>query len=107
MNLKRLLLHLKELGKKVKFIYVIPDFQNPAGITIPDSRRVKIIEIAEKYDLLIVEDCPYREVRFEGDPQKLMNELDSTGRVITLCTFSKIFAPGFRVGWVIGNPDIT
>jgi 2-aminoadipate transaminase len=97
---------LRELGRKIKFIYVIPDFQNPAGITIPNSRRLKIIELAEKYNLLIVEDSPYREVRFEGEPQKLMNELDTNGRVITLCTFSKIFAPGFRVGWVIGNPEI-
>jgi 2-aminoadipate transaminase len=97
---------LKELGRKVKFIYVIPDFQNPSGITLPDSRRLKIIEIADKYDLLIVEDSPYREVRFEGEPQKLMNELDTTGRVITLFTFSKIFAPGFRVGWVIGHSEI-
>jgi 2-aminoadipate transaminase len=105
-ELEETIIILKELGRKIKFIYVIPDFQNPSGITIPDSRRLKIIEIADKYDLLIVEDSPYREVRFEGVPQKLMNELDTTGRVITLCTFSKIFAPGFRVGWVIGHPEI-
>jgi 2-aminoadipate transaminase len=105
-ELEETIIILKELGRKIKFIYVIPDFQNPSGITLPDSRRLKIIEIAEKYDLLIVEDSPYREVRFEGEPQKLMNELDTTGRVITLFTFSKIFAPGFRVGWVVGNPEI-
>jgi 2-aminoadipate transaminase len=105
-ELEETIIILKELGRKIKFIYVIPDFQNPSGITLPDSRRLKIIEIADKYDLLIVEDSPYREVRFEGEPQKLMNELDTTGRVITLCTFSKIFAPGFRVGWVIGHPEI-
>ncbi len=105
-ELEETIITLKELGKKIKFIYVIPDFQNPAGITLPDSRRIKIIELAEKYDLLIVEDSPYREVRFEGEPQKLMNQLDKSGRVITLCSFSKIFAPGFRVGWVIGNPEI-
>lgn len=105
-ELEETIIILKELGRKVKFIYVIPDFQNPSGITLPDSRRLKIIEIADKYDLLIVEDSPYREVRFEGEPQKLMYELDTTGRVITLCTFSKIFAPGFRVGWVIGHPEI-
>ena len=105
-ELEETIIILKELGQKVKFIYVIPDFQNPSGITLPDYRRLKIIEIAEKYDLLIVEDSPYREVRFEGEPQKLMNELDTTGRVITLCTFSKIFAPGFRVGWVVGHPEI-
>lgn len=97
---------LRELGQKIKFIYVIPDFQNPSGITIPDSRRLKIIEIADKYDLLIVEDCPYREIRFEGEPQRLMKELDTTGRVISLFTFSKIFAPGFRVGWIVGHPEI-
>jgi 2-aminoadipate transaminase len=105
-ELEETIIILKELGRKIKFIYVIPDFQNPSGITLPDSRRLKIIEIAEKYDLLIVEDSPYREVRFEGVPQKLMYRLDTTGRVITICTFSKIFAPGFRVGWVIGHPEI-
>jgi len=105
-DLEHTIIKLKELGRKIKFIYVIPDFQNPSGITIPESRRIKIIEIAEKYNLLIVEDSPYREVRFEGKSQKLMKELDKTGRVITLCTFSKIFAPGFRVGWVIGHPKI-
>ncbi|MGD0341752.1 MAG: PLP-dependent aminotransferase family protein, partial [Bacteroidales bacterium] len=105
-ELEETIVHLRELGKKIKFIYVIPDFQNPAGITLPESRRKKIIEIAEKYDLLIVEDSPYREVRFRGEPQPMMYNLDTTGRVITLCTFSKILSPGFRVGWVIGHPDI-
>jgi len=105
-ELEETIIHLKELGKKIKFIYVIPDFQNPAGITLPESRRIKIIEIAEKYDLLVVEDSPYREIRFEGEPQRMMYELDTTGRVITLCTFSKILSPGFRVGWVLGNPEI-
>ena len=105
-ELEKTIITLKELGRKIKFIYVIPDFQNPAGITLPESRRSKIIEIAQKYDLLIVEDSPYREVRFEGETQKLMNELDPYGRVTTLCTFSKIFAPGFRVGWIVGNPVI-
>jgi 2-aminoadipate transaminase len=105
-ELEETIIVLKELGRKIKFIYVIPDFQNPSGITLPEARRKRIIEIADKYDLLIVEDSPYREVRFEGEPQKLIYELDTTGRVITLCTFSKIFAPGFRVGWVIGNPEI-
>jgi len=105
-ELEETIIVLKELGRKVKFIYVIPDFQNPSGITLPEARRKKIIDIADKYDLLIVEDSPYREVRFEGEPQKLIYELDTTGRVITLCTFSKIFAPGFRVGWVIGHPQV-
>jgi 2-aminoadipate transaminase len=97
---------VEKAGGKIKFIYLIPDFQNPSGITLSEERRLKIIQLAEKHDLLIVEDSPYREIRFEGIPQKLMNELDTTGRVVTLCTFSKIFAPGFRVGWVVGHPLI-
>jgi 2-aminoadipate transaminase len=105
-ELEKAVVNLEKQGKKIKFIYVIPDFQNPSGITLTNERRLRIIEIAEKYDLLIVEDSPYREIRFEGIPQKLIYELDTTGRVMTLCTFSKIFAPGFRVGWVIGNPAI-
>lgn len=105
-ELEETVIKLKQFGKKIKFIYLIPDFQNPAGITLPDARRSKIIEIAERHDLLIVEDSPYREIRFEGEPQKMMQELDKSGRVITLCSFSKIFAPGFRVGWMIGHPEI-
>jgi 2-aminoadipate transaminase len=95
-----------KLGKRIKFIYTIPDFQNPAGITLPEERRLKIIEIAEKYDILIIEDSPYREIRFEGKPEKMLYGLDISGRVITLSTFSKIFAPGFRIGWVLGHPLI-
>jgi 2-aminoadipate transaminase len=105
-ELEKNIIKILEKGKRIKFIYVIPDFQNPSGITLTEERRLKIIDIAEKYDLLIVEDSPYREIRFEGKTQKLINELDTTGRVITLCTFSKIFAPGFRVGWVIGHPEV-
>jgi 2-aminoadipate transaminase len=105
-ELEKAIITLKDLGRRIKFIYLIPDFQNPAGITLPESRRLRIIEIAEKYDLLIVEDSPYREIRFEGVSQKMMYALDNTGRVITLSTFSKIFAPGFRVGWAIGQPMI-
>lgn len=105
-ELEDTIIHLKELGRKLKFIYIIPDFQNPAGITLPEERRIRILEIAEKYDLLVVEDSPYREIRFRGKPQKMMYELDINSRVITLCTFSKILSPGFRVGWVLGPPEI-
>jgi len=105
-ELEETIINLRELGKTVKFIYIIPDFQNPAGITVPEQSRIRIIEIAEKHDLLIVEDSPYRDIRFTGVPQRMMYQLDKSGRVLTLCTFSKIFAPGFRVGWIIGNPVI-
>ncbi|WP_372645384.1 PLP-dependent aminotransferase family protein, partial [Ancylomarina sp.] len=77
---------LKQQGIKPKFIYVIPDFQNPTGITMPESRRLEIIALAHKYDVLIVEDCPYREVRFEGKPQRMMYDLDNDNHVITLGT---------------------
>lgn len=96
------LIELAEQGIKPKFIYVIPDFQNPTGITMPKSRRLEIIKLAHKYDVLIVEDCPYREVRFEGEAQPMMYELDNDDHVMTLGTFSKIFAPGLRIGWILG-----
>ncbi len=97
---------MKEAGEKPKFIYVIPDFQNPTGITMPESRRVEILEIAKKYDVLILEDSPYREIRFEGEHQKTFFALDNSGHVITIGTFSKILAPGFRIGWVIADQQI-
>ncbi len=104
--LEKSIIKLKEEKSVVKFIYIIPDFQNPTGVTLPLSRRLEIIHIAEKYDLIILEDSPYRDVRFEGMPQPLMSSLDTSGRVITLSTFSKILAPGFRLAWVVGHPEI-
>jgi len=97
---------LVALGKKPKLIYIVPDFQNPTGITMPEKRRKEIIAIAHKYDILILEDSPYRELRYEGEHQKTMYELDGTGQVILMGTFSKIFCPGFRIGWVIAHPDV-
>ncbi len=97
---------LVKAGKKPKFIYIIPDFQNPAGGTMPEFRRKEIIEIAHKHEILIVEDSPYRELRFEGTPQPTIYQLDTKGITITLGTFSKIFVPGFRIGWIIADPLI-
>lgn len=97
---------LQRKGQKPKFIYVIPDFQNPTGICMPERRRLEIIEIARKYNVLIVEDSPYREVRFSGTPQRTMYELDGTGQVILLGTMSKIFVPGFRLGWIVAHEDV-
>lgn len=93
-------------GKRPKFIYLIPDFHNPAGMTMSERRRREILDIARRYDILILEDSPYRELRYEGEEQKTIYELDGTGHVILLGTFSKIFCPGFRIGWVIGHPDV-
>jgi 2-aminoadipate transaminase len=92
-----------DIGKKPKFIYVIPDFQNPSGITMNLERRKKIIEVAEKYDLIILEDSPYRQLRFEGKAEPPLISLNSE-RVISIYTFSKILLPGFRLGWMAG-PD--
>ena len=105
-ELRETVKNLKDNEEPIKFIYVVPDFQNPAGITMPHSRRRAILEIAWEYDILIIEDSPYRELRFEGQPQPMFYELDSSGRVITLGTFSKILAPGFRLGWLIAHKDI-
>ncbi len=104
--LEKKLQELQAQNIKPKFIYVIPDFQNPAGITMSEKRRKDIINLAHKYDVLILEDSPYRELRFTGEHQKTMYELDGTGHVILLGTFSKLFVPGFRIGWVIAHPDI-
>lgn len=100
------IIELQEKGVHPKFIYTIPDFQNPTGITMPEWRRSEIIAVAEKYNILILEDAPYREVRFAGVPQKTMLEMDKSGRVIQLGTFSKVFVPGFRIGWVVANEEI-
>ena len=104
--LEEKLKELKANGDTPKFIYVIPDFQNPAGLTMSKQRRIEILEIAKKYDVLIIEDSPYREVRFEGEHQPMLYSLDNTGQVITLGTFSKTLAPGFRLGWLIAHEDL-
>ncbi|MEF9931162.1 MAG: PLP-dependent aminotransferase family protein, partial [Bacteroidales bacterium] len=92
-------------GKKPKFIYAIPDFQNPSGITMNVEQREYMVKIARKYDLLIIEDSPYREIRFEGTHQPLISSM-APERTIMLGTFSKTFAPGFRLGWVIAPKEI-
>ena len=104
--LDKKLAELQAKGERAKFIYVIPDFQNPAGVTMPEARRKEIIAVAQKYDVLILEDSPYREIRFAGTPQPTIYQLADEGRVVLLGTFSKTFAPGFRIGWIIADPKI-
>lgn len=84
-----------------KFIYVIPDFNNPSGKTMTLEEREEIVRIARELDVLIVEDSPYRELRYSGEPVKTIREL-APERTLHLGSFSKIFAPGFRLGWIIG-----
>lgn len=90
----------------VKMIYVIPDFQNPSGRTWNLERRKELLRVAKKYDLPIVEDNPYGELRFEGEMLPAIKALDDDGRVIFLGTFSKTFCPGLRVGWVCAEEDV-
>ena len=92
-------------GRKVKFLYMIPDFQNPSGESLNLEERKMLVGLAKEYDFLIVEDSPYRELRYEGAHIPSMYSLDPD-RVIYLGSFSKIFAPGFRLGWAIAHPDI-
>ncbi|WP_264740593.1 PLP-dependent aminotransferase family protein [Cytobacillus firmus] len=100
---------MEELEKKLqehpntKFIYTIPDFQNPTGRTLKLERRKRMIELANQYDVLIVEDNPYGAVRFAGEELPPVKHFDTEGRVIYLSTFSKIFTPGLRLGWICAD----
>ena len=101
--------HLEEMIQttpNVKFIYVIPDFQNPSGRTWSDERRRQLVEIANRYDVMIIEDNPYGELRFEGQTIGTIKSYDTEGRVIYLGTFSKTFSPGLRIGWVLAAPEV-
>ncbi len=91
---------------RVKMIYVIPDFQNPSGRTWPLERRLKFMEIINKYEIPVVEDNPYGELRFDGESLPSLKSLDTKGLVIYLGTFSKIFCPGYRLGWTCASPKI-
>lgn len=91
---------------RVKFIYVISDFQNPSGKTWTMERRKKLIELANKYDVAILEDNPYGELRFEGEIQPSLKSLDTEGRVVFMGTFSKVFSPGVRLGWFCASPEL-
>jgi 2-aminoadipate transaminase len=102
----------RKQGLHVKFIYTVPNFQNPAGVTLIRERRHELLEIAREFDLIIVEDNPYGMLRFEGEPLPTLAALEQeqegylVDRVVYLGTFSKIFAPGVRLGWVHAQPGI-
>ena len=91
----------EELLRRAKFCYVIPDFQNPGGTTMTLEERQSLIALSEKYGFLIVEDSPYRELRYSGEPVPTIYSL-APERTLHLGSFSKIFAPGFRLGWILG-----
>lgn len=104
--LEEKLAELKGKGIIPKFIYVVPDFQNPSGVSMPNDRRKRLIELAIEYDTIIIEDSPYRELRFEGEQPEPIFKLDKDGRVITLSTFSKILCPGLRLAWAFGPEEL-
>lgn len=99
--LEETLARLEAEGRRPRFIYIIPDFQNPAGVTIPESRRRRILDIANKGEYLIVEDTPYRQLRYSGEHQAPFQSMNPD-MVLSLYTFSKLMLPGFRLGWACG-----
>jgi 2-aminoadipate transaminase len=90
----------------VKFLYTVPTFHNPAGVCMSLSRRKKIIDLAHEFDLMVIEDDPYGELRYTGDKLPALKALDHEERVIYLGTFSKTLVPGFRVAWTFGPKHV-
>jgi 2-aminoadipate transaminase len=104
--LEEALERLEREGRRPKFIYTIPTFQNPAGVTMSLTRRRRLVEIANERELLVLEDSPYGLLRYEGVPQPTLRELDGGVYVMYLGTFSKILSPGIRLGWVLAPPPV-
>jgi 2-aminoadipate transaminase len=103
--LEKVLARLAKRRKKPKFIYVVPDFQNPSGVTLPLERRKKLLELAYQYEIPILEDSPYRDLRFKGDSIPAIYSLDTEKQVIALGTFSKILCPGLRLAWIMAPSE--
>jgi 2-aminoadipate transaminase len=104
--LEQTLASLRREGRRPKLIYVVPDFQNPSGVTMTVERRRTLLELARAYGSLVVEDNPYRELRFEGKSAPPLMSLDREGRVIYLSTFSKTLAPGLRIAWMAASEEL-
>ncbi len=105
-ELEKVLDKLEKEGQKPPFIYTIPDFQNPSGITMSLERRKELIRIATERQILILEDSPYREIRFSGDTIPSIWSLSGGKGVLMLKTFSKVLFPGMRLGWMVGETDL-
>jgi 2-aminoadipate transaminase len=93
-------------GARPRFIHTIPNFHNPAGCTLSLAKRRRLLELAAEHDFLIFEDDPYAELRFDGERLPRMLELDTSDRIVYASSFSKTIAPGVRVGYLIGPPDV-
>ncbi len=106
-ELRATLQGLTQAGSKLpKFIYNVPDFHNPTGITMTRVRREALLELASRYGIYVVEDTPYRMVRFEGSAEPTLKSLDRNQNVIHINTFSKLIAPGLRIGWVAAAQEL-
>lgn len=105
-DLATTLASLRAAGKRIKLIYVVPDFQNPSGVTLAEDRRRRLLELAKEYRVLVVEDTPYRELRYEGTAPPPLAALDTEGRVIYLSTFSKTLSPGMRIAWMAASAPL-
>ncbi|HVL80350.1 MAG TPA: PLP-dependent aminotransferase family protein [Actinomycetota bacterium] len=104
-ELARTIIDLHGEGRRAKFLYMVPTFQNPSGVTLTPSRRAEILEVCRRSDLLIIEDNPYAQVRFSGDPVTPLRAL-APDQVVYLGTLSKVFSPGIRIGWVLAPQPI-
>ncbi|HEX6602683.1 MAG TPA: PLP-dependent aminotransferase family protein, partial [Solirubrobacterales bacterium] len=104
--LEQLLGELRDEGRRPKFIYSVPSFQNPAGVTMSLQRRQRLVELARAQELLVVEDNPYGLLRYGGEPMPPLYQLDGGDFVIYLGTFSKILSPGIRLGWAVAPPPV-
>ncbi len=91
---------------RARMIYTVPDFQNPTGVTLTLERRKALIAIANAHDLIVLEDTPYRHIRFTGESLPTLKSLDTQGRVIHLGSFSKVLVPALRIGWAVAAPEL-
>ncbi|MBK5926876.1 PLP-dependent aminotransferase family protein [Rhodobaculum claviforme] len=91
---------------RARMIYTVPDFQNPTGVTLSLARRHALIALANRHDLIVLEDTPYRHIRFSGAPLPTLKSLDTEGRVIHLGSLSKVLVPALRIGWAVAAPAL-
>ncbi len=100
---------MKKLSRRAnppELVYALPNFHNPAGVTMPEKNRKKLVDLASEYDFLILEDDPYCELRYVGEHIRSIKSFDDEGRVVYISSFSKILSPGLRVGWLVADPEI-
>jgi len=105
-KLEELLETLRREGRRPKFVYSVPTFQNPAGVTLSLERRARLVELARMHELLVIEDNPYGLLRFGGEALPPLYQLDGGDFVIYIGTFSKILSPGIRLGWAVAPPPV-